>query len=112
VGDTVTENRTSKLPQSLGFREGTSSVHTSRTMMLVELSLVLEQVRSKAMADEYLAAIVELNILGKPRAHLADFTQPYEPRKSNLRIVAGQSALSHNAPLLIVSVSVDRLAGE
>jgi hypothetical protein len=66
VGDAVIESRNSKLPQSLGFREGTSSVHTSRTMMLVELSLVLEHVGPKAKADEYVAAIVELNILGKP----------------------------------------------
>ena len=51
----LTESRKSKLPESLGFREGTSSVHTSRTMMLGELSLVLEHVGPKAKADEYLA---------------------------------------------------------
>ena len=32
--DAVTESQKSKLPESLGFREGISSVHTSRTMML------------------------------------------------------------------------------
>jgi hypothetical protein len=65
VGDIVTERR-AKLPQSLGFREGTSSVHTSRTMMLDELSLVLEHIGPKANADEYVAAVVEQNVLGKP----------------------------------------------
>ena len=65
-GTVVTETRKSKLPESLGFREGTSSVHTSRTMMLGELSLVLEHVGPKAKADEYLAAVVEQNVLGKP----------------------------------------------
>ena len=65
VGDAVTETRKSKMPESLGFREGTSSVHTSRTMMFGELSLVLEHVGPKAKADEYLAAVVEQNVLGK-----------------------------------------------
>jgi hypothetical protein len=47
VGDEVTENRKPTLPESLGFREGTSSVHTSRTMMLAELSLNLDHVGVK-----------------------------------------------------------------
>jgi hypothetical protein len=66
VREVVTENRRTKLPESLGFRQGTSSVHTSRTMMLNELSLVLEHVGPKAKADEYVSAIVEQNVLGKP----------------------------------------------
>lgn len=49
-----------KLPESLGFRSGTSSVHMSRTMMLGELSLVLEHVEPKARADEYVAATERL----------------------------------------------------
>src|SRR5262245_45501071 len=35
-------------------------------MMLDELSLVLEQVGQKARADEYLDAVVDQNVLGKP----------------------------------------------
>lgn len=64
--DEVTESRKTKLAETLGFREGISSVHTSRTMMLGELSLVLEHVPAKAKPDEYVAAIVEQNVLGKP----------------------------------------------
>jgi hypothetical protein len=52
--------------EAFGFRNGASSVHTSRTMMLGELSLVFEHVGKHAKADEYLAAIVEQNVLGKP----------------------------------------------
>lgn len=66
MGDEVTENRKPKLPELLGFRDGTSSVHTSRTIMLAELSLVLEHVQKNAKADEYFAAIVDHNVLGKP----------------------------------------------
>jgi pimeloyl-ACP methyl ester carboxylesterase len=62
----VAESRTMKLPEALGFRNGASSVHTSRTMMLGELSLVLEHIEAKAMTEEYLAAIVDQNVLGKP----------------------------------------------
>jgi len=66
VADLVIENRKSKLPESLGFREGISSVHTSRTMMFAELSQVLEHVSAKAKTDEYVSAIVDHNVLGKP----------------------------------------------
>jgi hypothetical protein len=55
-----------ELPEALGFRDGTASVHTSRTMMLVELSLLLEKVGANARPDAYLAAIVDENVLGKP----------------------------------------------
>ena len=41
-------------------------VHTSRTMMLEELSLVLEKVGALSSAKSYVAAIVEDNALGKP----------------------------------------------
>lgn len=63
--ETTTTAR-SQLRAVLGFRDRLSSVHTSRTMMLGELSLVLEHVGPKAKADEYLTAIVEQNVLGKP----------------------------------------------
>ncbi len=64
--DAVTEYRKPKLPESLGFRDGISSVHTSRTMMFAELSLLLEQVPPNAKGNEYLVAVVEQNVLGKP----------------------------------------------
>jgi len=53
------------LPASLGFRGGTTSVHTSRTMMLDELSLVLASVAPNAAAEAYISAIVAENVLGK-----------------------------------------------
>lgn len=53
-------------PESLGFRTGASSAHTSRTMMLAELTLVLNGVDTKAPAEGYRSAIIEDNILGKP----------------------------------------------
>ncbi len=66
VRKSVQATKAAPYPESLGFRDGTSSVHTSRTMMLGELSLVLEHVGPKAKADEYVAAVVEQNVLGKP----------------------------------------------
>jgi hypothetical protein len=53
------------LPEGLGFRNGTSSVHTSRTIMLEELSLLLDKVASPAGRDTYLDAINTDNVLGK-----------------------------------------------
>lgn len=54
------------LSETLGFRNGTASVHTSRTMMLEELSLLLDRVPADAAEDAYLAAITTENALGKP----------------------------------------------
>ena len=53
-------------PESLGFRTGANSAHTSRTMMLAELALVLNRVDASASAEGYRSAIIEDNILGKP----------------------------------------------
>lgn len=64
--NTLEEGPTGKLPEHLGFREGVSSVHTSRTMMFSELSLAFENVKQNATQAEYITAIVEHNILGKP----------------------------------------------
>ncbi len=66
MGGLVAESRKIKLPESLGFREGTTSVHTSRTMMLDELLLVMDHVGPTAKTEEYFAAVVEHNVLGKP----------------------------------------------
>jgi hypothetical protein len=63
---TVPPSEGFKLPEAHGFRSGSMSVHTSRTMMLEELSLVLDQVPAGARKDDYPAAIVDQNILGKP----------------------------------------------
>ncbi len=53
-------------PESLGFRTGANSAHTSRTMMLAELALVLNRVDANAPAEAYRSAIIEDNVLGKP----------------------------------------------
>jgi hypothetical protein len=50
----------------MGFRNGATSVHTSRTMMLRELRLLLGHVDAGAPASKYLDAIVDDNVLGKP----------------------------------------------
>jgi hypothetical protein len=50
----------------MGFRNGATSVHTSRTMMLRELRLLLAHVSADAPASKYLDAIVDDNVLGKP----------------------------------------------
>jgi hypothetical protein len=66
TGPQVAESKPAIFPGALGFREGATSVHTSRTLMLAELSFVLERVPPTAKADAYPAAVVEENILGKP----------------------------------------------
>ncbi len=62
----LADKRKTKQREMLGFRDGTSSVHTSRTMMLSELTLVLEHTDAKATNADYLESIVGQNALGKP----------------------------------------------
>src|SRR6185436_13369194 len=50
----------------LGFRFGERGTHTSRTMMLEELRMVLASAPAEASRAEYAAAIVEHNCLAKP----------------------------------------------
>lgn len=53
---------------TLGFRFGAKGTHTSRTMMLEELTAVLSAVPDAISREEYAAAIVEDNCLGKATA--------------------------------------------
>jgi hypothetical protein len=48
-----------------GFRSGDKGTHTSRTMMLAELSALLAICGPDASREQYLAAIIEDNALGK-----------------------------------------------
>ena len=56
----------SSLTDEFGFRLGAGSVHTSRTMMLAELTRALDRVPAEASIQSYTAAIVDENLLGKP----------------------------------------------
>lgn len=49
----------------VGFRFGAKGTHTSRTMMLAELSAVLTATPGAASREDYAAAIIEGNCLGK-----------------------------------------------
>ncbi|MFO1477608.1 MAG: hypothetical protein U1F98_13275 [Verrucomicrobiota bacterium] len=56
------------LSSQFGFRSGDKGTHTSRTIMLDELSALLESLPMEASRADYLAAIVEHNTLGKQTA--------------------------------------------
>ena len=51
-----------------GFRSGDRGTHTSRTIMLDELSHLLDAVPGDAVRDEYVDAVMEHNCLGKRTA--------------------------------------------
>ena len=55
-----------KLANSVGFRDGSASVHTGCTMMLTELRSLLDHVAAGATAGDYTKSIMDENILGKP----------------------------------------------
>ena len=56
------------LPLKFGFRSGNKGTHTSRTIMLDELSTLLDSAPSDAGRDDFLAAIIDHNALGKQTA--------------------------------------------
>lgn len=61
-----------------GFNTGKGSTHTKRTMMLKELTTLLETVSDpKASFDDYKKAIVEENCLGKPSMATRRYTADY-----------------------------------
>ena len=59
---------TERLPQHFGFRSGDKGTHTSRTVMFDELSILMDGLAADVGRAEYLAAIIEHNILGKQTA--------------------------------------------
>ncbi len=61
-------DRSEAAATTVGFRFGAKGTHTSRTIMLAELSALLEATRQAAKRDDYTSAIVELNCLAKPTA--------------------------------------------
>lgn len=62
----------------LGFSKGTGSTHTKRTIMLGELTTLLETVSNpKAPFDDYKKAIIEENCLGKPSMATRRYTADY-----------------------------------
>mgnify|MGYP000894288334 CR=1 FL=1 len=52
----------------MGFRFDQQGVHSSRTIMLKEITLLFDECPAATNNDEYLAAIVEANCLGKRTA--------------------------------------------
>ena len=51
--------------EKTGFRFGLVGTHTSRTIMLAELSAVLDMVPPESSRSDYASAIIDLNCLGK-----------------------------------------------
>ena len=61
VTDAPAEARAAKA----GLRFGDKSVHTSRTIMLADLGELLAAVPPEAVRADYVAAIIDENVLGK-----------------------------------------------
>lgn len=67
IVDSPTQPRTNAVayPARFGFRSGDRGTHTSRTIMLRELTELLRTVPPRSAADQYRSAIIDDNILGK-----------------------------------------------
>jgi len=78
------------LPIHLGFRDGSSGPHASRTMMLDELQTVLNRLPAEAIHEAYLFALEGANITGK---------QTLSNRKKTTRLLVALYGLDLNVPL-------------
>ena len=64
----VPNSQTRAAWEELGFRFGDKGTHTSRTMMLAELTALLDARTGRATREEYRKAILEENVFGKRTA--------------------------------------------
>lgn len=104
---------------ALGFRSGDRGTHSSRTMMLSELTQLLAAVPSEATHAEYRSAIVEENVLGKKSKATRKLTaqrlselyglSPENPLFRNLRKLWRSAALGRPALALLCAAARDPL---
>jgi hypothetical protein len=73
-----------------GFRSGDKGTHTSRTMMLAELSALLAICEPDSSREDYMTAIIEDNVLGKSTV---------STRKLSAQRLAELYALDRGVPL-------------
>ena len=60
-----------------GFKNIRGSVHTKRTLMLSELSVLLDTIKASASAEIYSQAIIEDNLLRKQSVSNRKYTASY-----------------------------------
>ncbi len=82
-----------RYPENLGFRAGNKGTHTSRTLMLDELRLLIAAVPPDGSRADYLSAGVEHNVLGK---------QTVATRKLTVQRISELYALDPSVPLFRV----------
>ncbi len=58
-------NVTGELPENLGFRNGFCGPHSSRTIMLRDVSILFDSTPPTASKEDYARVIIDENILGK-----------------------------------------------
>lgn len=57
-----------RFPEDLGFKSGVSGTHTSRTIMLEDLSILLASAADTTRREDFTRLIVDENVLGKSTA--------------------------------------------
>lgn len=102
--------------EHLGFRFGAIGTHTSRTMMLEELTLLLEAQPADTRREKYAQAIIEENILGKATTATRRLSNQrlgelygLDPSVAIFRVMRGLWDIDSSArPLLALLVAIAR----
>lgn len=96
---TETLNPSADYMTKAGFKTGTNGPHSSRTLMLNEISIALESLPATAMRADYCNAIINRNILGK---------QTESTRKESFRRLRELYSLDPATPLFAVYRELDQ----
>jgi len=113
--ETLLTNR-EQLLDTLGFRFGRSGPHAARTMMLEDLRAVFLEVAPEGLMADYIAAIVERNVLGKPTKKTRELSRRHlsalyglDPGYAVFRALRRLWQSDHSAqPLLALVVALAR----
>ena len=101
---------------ALGFRFGINGPHAARTMMLEELRLLFSYTGAASSREQYAAAVIDQNVLGKPTSKARELTLRYllalyglDPRLPVFRALRQLWSSSEAAqPLLALGVALAR----
>lgn len=111
----MTELRQALLTQ-LGFRFGINGPHAARTMMLDDLRVLMTNTQPQATREDYLAAILDNNVLGKPTRKARELALRYmaalytlDPLNPIFRALRRLWSLNEAAqPMLALAVALAR----
>src|SRR5262245_32747951 len=103
--DMANHERNDLFPEQFGFRSGLKGTHTSRTIMLAELTALLDARDERTTKEGYRKAILDENVLGKRTAATRGLMAQRLSARFH-RVPSGMVAVKAGPQLLPASLNV------